>query len=674
MPRLSSITSRKLTPLAQLRRIYATSLEITGLSAASYSTSDSGLIFLTLDNISQANQLLDVIYQGYSFAGSSTNNVWLSMTRSDGGVVTVLYDGLWDTGYIDRISGSTLKIGAPFSGKDNLTNFHSSAAISTGVPSQTITSVSIRSADPNELLIDYLIIAGGGGGGGGGNDGNGGPGGGGGGGYRTAINVPFNIETNYIVSVGGGGGVFANGTDSYISGSGLTESPAGAGTNTIKAYGGGRGGRDSSGQQSGANGGSGGGGGGGGWGGSYAGGLGNTPSTTPSQGNSGGSSTFYGASTGGAGGGGGGAGGVGVNASGDNAGNGGPGAASTITGYTVLRAGGGGGRNRGGSSGTNGTGSGGGGNAGSPGSPNTGGGGGALASGGSGVVILRYPSTFVISNPGGGLTLSTATNVPGVKITTITGTGIIRFDTPIPPGSFSRTTGGTYNFTVPGTPSQNVSLTITLTGAGGGHGGSDTGIGGKGGGGRRLTGTYVATGGSILTIVLGTGGGHGESNVSGTGSGPGGSHSLGYAGGRGGNAGGSGTSGAGGGGGAASTISVSGVGLLLVAAGGGGGGGGGNQTGSTVGFDGEDTYVDSGSIAGTQGADKSGDGGGGGGGGGGLNGGAGNSFPSGDTGAYGGRRGQSYVYSGLSFSESTVVNGGQTTGSAGNAGAVSITY
>jgi hypothetical protein len=64
---------------------------------------------------------------------------------------------------------------------------------------------------------------------------------------------------------------------------------------------------------------------------------------------------------------------------------------------------------------------------------NTGGGGGASngaavgGNGGSGVVILRYPNTFTISNPGGGLTFSTATTGTD-KVTTFTaGTGNIQF-------------------------------------------------------------------------------------------------------------------------------------------------------------------------------------------------------------------------------------------------------
>ena len=68
------------------------------------------------------------------------------------------------------------------------------------------------------------------------------------------------------------------------------------------------------------------------------------------------------------------------------------------------------------------------------GAANTGGGGGGAgdtsspgAAGGSGVVILRYPNTLTISNPGGGLTLTTATDGSN-KVTTFTaGTGNVSF-------------------------------------------------------------------------------------------------------------------------------------------------------------------------------------------------------------------------------------------------------
>jgi hypothetical protein len=71
------------------------------------------------------------------------------------------------------------------------------------------------------------------------------------------------------------------------------------------------------------------------------------------------------------------------------------------------------------------------------GSINTGGGGGggsntnadkAGKTGGSGVVILKYPNAYTISNPGGGLTMSTAGPSGGFKVTTITqGTGDVEW-------------------------------------------------------------------------------------------------------------------------------------------------------------------------------------------------------------------------------------------------------
>jgi hypothetical protein len=51
-----------------------------------------------------------------------------------------------------------------------------------------------------------------------------------------------------------------------------------------------------------------------------------------------------------------------------------------------------------------------------PGAPNNQGFGGT---GGRGVVILRYPSTYTISNPGGGLTFGTTTTVGSDKVTPV---------------------------------------------------------------------------------------------------------------------------------------------------------------------------------------------------------------------------------------------------------------
>ena len=134
-------------------------------------------------------------------------------------------------------------------------------------------------------------------------------------------------------------------------------------------------------------------------------------------------------------GGGGGASAAGGDGSSNNGGNGGAGVATSISGSSVTYAGGGGG----GAYGTQGTGGAGGGadgvkNAnGNAGTANTGGGAGGLyitnttqrygGNGGSGIVILRYPNTYTISQSG--LTLSTATT-GNDKVTTITaGTGTV---------------------------------------------------------------------------------------------------------------------------------------------------------------------------------------------------------------------------------------------------------
>ena len=134
-------------------------------------------------------------------------------------------------------------------------------------------------------------------------------------------------------------------------------------------------------------------------------------------------------------GGGGGAGAAGGNGSSNTGGDGGAGVATSISGSSVTYAGGGGG------AGYSGNGSGGAGGGadgvgatnGNSGSANTGGGAGGMyntntsnrygGNGGSGIVILRYPNTYTISQSG--LTLSTATT-GNDKVTTITaGTGTV---------------------------------------------------------------------------------------------------------------------------------------------------------------------------------------------------------------------------------------------------------
>lgn len=225
--------------------------------------------------------------------------------------------------------------------------------------------------------VDYLVVAAGGGGY---------VQGGGAGGYRTSAGtsganssaeskISLSSSIPYTVTIGAGGiqgnrGVGGNGSDSSISGSGLT---------TITSTGGGG---TSSGGLNGNTGGSGGG----------AFNSGTAGSGTANQGLGGGA-----APTGNAGGGGGGASAVGTAASGSVGGNGGNGLASSITGSSVTYAGGGAGYGTG-ASGTAGTGGGGTAGAASPtsdGQTNRGGGGGGNnagngGKGGSGIVVIRY--------------------------------------------------------------------------------------------------------------------------------------------------------------------------------------------------------------------------------------------------------------------------------------------
>ena len=294
---------------------------------------------------------------------------------------------------------------------------------------------------PQGFSLSYLIVAGGGGGGGG-TGGTGGAGGGAGG-YRT--NYPATLDLiqarDYVVTVGEGGaggpgsnpsGYGVSGTDSSISGTGIT---------TITSTGGGKGSAYASGAA---------GSGGSGGGGSYNSsgtpvserGLGNTPATTPDQGNDGGvgsNNSPYG------GGGGGGATTDGANAStvGGGGGNGGTGANNSITNTPLAYAGGGGGGTASGTGGAGGNGGGGTGGTGTNNGDNAspanrgsggggGGGGGATPTGGDGsdgVVIVRYPSSVLLSNAAGGLTFTTDSSVSGIRITTITaGTGNIQFN------------------------------------------------------------------------------------------------------------------------------------------------------------------------------------------------------------------------------------------------------
>ena len=262
-------------------------------------------------------------------------------------------------------------------------------------------------AAPQTYSINFLVVAGGGGGG---STYSGA--GGGGGGFRTSTQT-VNTGTAITVTVGDGG---AGGVVSNIGTSGSNSSISGSGLTTITSAGGGGGSSGGAPANIGASGGSGGGGSAGTP--PNTGGSGNTPSTSPSQGNNGGAGT----SGAGSGAGGGGAGAVGSNVSGANGGAGGNGTASSITGTSVTYAGGGGGAGYTAGGGTAGAGgSGGGGNGsvgqGSAGTANLGGGGGGSernpsivngGAGGKGVVILSVPTGSYSGTSTGSPTVTTS--------------------------------------------------------------------------------------------------------------------------------------------------------------------------------------------------------------------------------------------------------------------------
>ena len=262
------------------------------------------------------------------------------------------------------------------------------------------------------ITASYLVVAGGGGsarqlGGFAGN------GGGGAGGLLSGSTTIYSGAT-YVVTVGAGG---AGGTTSGVAPSGSNSVLSGTGLTTLTSTGGGGGGGSTG---TGANGGSGGGG---------SGELPRTAGTgTSGQGNNGGA----GVNAGGGGGGAGAAGSVAVTITG---GAGGVGTSSSISGTATFYAGGGGGGAY--SSGTAGTGgNGGGGNGGAgtsntgntPGTANTGGGAGGTAgdpatavngqTGGSGVVIISYAGSQAFN---GGLVTSSGGNT----IHTFTSTGAL---------------------------------------------------------------------------------------------------------------------------------------------------------------------------------------------------------------------------------------------------------
>jgi hypothetical protein len=247
------------------------------------------------------------------------------------------------------------------------------------------------------ITASYLVVAGGGSGG------TVHAGGGGAGGLLTSSTILYSGAT-YIVTVGAGGASQTSedsngfaGSNSVLSGTGLT---------TITATGGGLGGNSFPG----ANGGTGGSGGGGGR-------AGTGGAATSGQGNNGGNGGGAGTTGGG---GGGGAGAIGSNGGAQDGGAGGVGFSSSISGTSTTYAGGGGGgiyTSNTGSAGAGGNGGGGAGGKGATslygnsGTQNTGGGGGGggdrSGAGGSGIVIISYAGSQVFN---GGLVTSSGGN------------------------------------------------------------------------------------------------------------------------------------------------------------------------------------------------------------------------------------------------------------------------
>jgi hypothetical protein len=363
---------------------------------------------------------------------SAAFTVTLPATPSAGDQVQVVdYAGTFDTNTLtlnpngNKIEGGTINLllkgereGVILTYIDSTQGWIATSGINEGTDA----------LEPLTFSVNFLVIAGGAGGA---NGSGAGPGGGSGaGGYRSSVSgessggggsaestLTLAGGTNYTVTIGAGGSAETNGPNSVFS--------------SITSTGGGRGFSSTANAQSGGSGG------GGGQNLSAAG------SGTANQGYAGGTG-FQNESppyTNQAGGGGGGAGQLGGNASSGAGGVGGNGVSSSITGTPTTRAGGGGGGRRN-TTGRSAGGSGGGGDGGGAttynggnASVNTGSGGGAGGdisgtggNGGSGIVIIKYPDTFTISNPGGGLTSSTAT-AGGFKVTSFTaGTGTIQFN------------------------------------------------------------------------------------------------------------------------------------------------------------------------------------------------------------------------------------------------------
>jgi hypothetical protein len=386
------------------------SLQIgTGNSSVTLTTSGNGLQTVTAGNVvgSGSGATGATGATGFGATGATGIAGTAGATGATGpagatgaaGSAAAIYDVLTNaTGYFDLPAGTTAQ--RPASPAAGMVRFNTTTGFGE-IYNASVGQWLIFGTSPI-ITVEYLVVAGGGAAG----NGNGSgyeSGGGGAGGLLTGSFANIATNASLPITVGGGGGG-ANGSNSVF--------------NDVTAIGGGRG---ASGGSAGSSGGSGG-------GGTHPGTAGG--SGTAGQGNNGGSGAASGA------GGGGGRGAAGAAASQSTGGAGGVGLQSSISGSAVYYAGGGGG---GGGSAAAGGGLGGGGS-GSTGSPggnataNTGGGGGGCAgssgatggNGGSGIVILKYLTTYTAAFSVG-LTTSTATS-GAYKITTVTGgTGTVTF-------------------------------------------------------------------------------------------------------------------------------------------------------------------------------------------------------------------------------------------------------
>ena len=413
-------------------------LTTNGSGVLSFATSSSGISW---QSSVKTSGFTATAGEGYFCNTTSAGfTVTLPATPTAGNQIALIdYAGTFDTNFItispngNKIEGSTSNMalrtereGVLLVYIDATQGWLATSGINEGTDSLEIAP----------YTVDFLVIAGGGGSGG--SDGGSTPGGAGGaGGYRNSFStetsggggsseasLTFNIGTVYTVTVGAGGsgGNTTGGSDGSKGITGSNSEISGTGITTITSSGGGGGAGIGGGSLPGRNGGSGGGG-----------NLFSAVGTgTANQGYDGGrNASLYSGSSGG----GGGAGGAGQGqTAGQNGGTGGVGLSSSITGSSVSRGGGGGGSGDGtgtGGTATAGGGSGGGsGGSGNAGTANTGGGGGGRAinssgtgnSGGSGVVILRIPTANYSGTTTGSPTVTTDGSD---KVIVFTGSGTI---------------------------------------------------------------------------------------------------------------------------------------------------------------------------------------------------------------------------------------------------------